>query len=236
MRMAEGKNWGPVLIILTFAFLLLTFSFSALAEVPIDTSPAVKIDTGERRSWDWWSFELKAGFWMPTNASTKKFIGQCCNVIYGIDGGFLYQGRYGVEAGVGFMNKSGNMIGASNGAQSQDSFKLMLFPMDTSFVWRMDYAVRQIVIPYVKTGVDYVYFRENDAGHIINGLKTGLHGTGGIALDIGAMIDDKTFGDEYSVKNLSVFIEARYNWINSFGKKGLNLSGPVYSMGMLMEF
>ncbi|PJA18598.1 MAG: hypothetical protein COX62_08455 [Deltaproteobacteria bacterium CG_4_10_14_0_2_um_filter_43_8] len=179
----------------------------------------------------WWSMELKVGFWMPTGSTTKKFFNKCCNIVTTVEGGLLYKGRYGAEIGVGVMSKDRPALGAITGEPSGDTFNMFLLPMETNAVWRIDYAEKQWVVPYTKFGFDYVYYREGDRGKTINGLKTGLHGIGGVQIYL-PFVD----GDSDAIKKMFFTMEARYGWVNSFGKKGLDLSGMTYSAGLLFEF
>ena len=188
------------------------------------------------RSSQSWSAELKSGFWMPTNSTTEKFFDKCCNIVTEISGGYLYKARYGVEVGVGVMSQDGNARGTTTEGVSQDTFNLFLISMETTAVWRMDYVNDQIVVPYIKGGFDYVFFRENTEGNITKGLKTGLHAIGGLQFLLEAFDSDESLAIDYGINDFYFVIEARYNYVNSFGKKGLNLSGPIYSAGFLFEF
>lgn len=190
----------------------------------------------EERSPQWWSTELKVGFWMPTASNTKKFISKCCNIDTMINGGLLYKGRYGLEAGAGFMYVTGKAVGATSGAVSGDSFDLLMVPMETNAVMRFDFVENQVVVPYVKAGVDYVYFRENVSGDKTSGLKTGLHGSGGLQFLVEGIDTDSSLESDYGINDIYFILDAKYGWINSFGKTGLNLSGMTYSAGLLFEF
>jgi hypothetical protein len=190
----------------------------------------------EERSPQWWSMELKGGFWMPTNSNTKKFFSKCCNMVAMAEGGFLYKGAYGVELGVGVMGQDGRALGSGTGAVSADTFSMLLIPMETSLVWRADYMEEQILVPYIKGGADYVFFRENTEGAIVKGLKTGMHAIGGLQILMEWIDADSSLEMDYGINDFYITMEAKYGWINSFGKTGLDLSGMTYSMGLLFEF
>jgi len=188
------------------------------------------------KSPQWWSAELKMGFWMPTNNTTKQFFDKCCNINVMLDGGFLYKGRYGVEVGAGFMIKDGNAVGVTTGSTSSDKFDLLTIPMETNAVIRFDFVENQIVVPYVKGGADYVYYREDVKGIVTSGLKTGLHAQGGLQFLVEAIDTDATLETDFGINDIYFVIDAKYSWINSFGKTGLDLSGMTYSAGILFEF
>jgi hypothetical protein len=192
----------------------------------------------ERRpSPQWWSFEVKTGFWMPQASTTKLFFDACCNIETRLQGGLLIHGRYGIEQGVGFMIKGGDAIGEETGEKSFDRFSLLLIPMETNFVWRMDYWGSKYVIPYIKTGIDYVYFRENTKGDVTNGVKFGVHGVGGLQVPLSQFSDDVAAMDaDYGINEMSFTFEAQYQWLNNFGGKGLDLTGWLFSIGLLFTF
>ncbi|OGQ47048.1 MAG: hypothetical protein A3I05_07655, partial [Deltaproteobacteria bacterium RIFCSPLOWO2_02_FULL_44_10] len=182
------------------------------------------------------TLELKSGFWLPSDNGLDTFYDPCCNQITKIQGALLFQKRYGIEGGVGFHYKSGNALGVSTGTASQDRFKLFLIPIETSFIWRMDYASWRWIVPYVRVGSDYVYFRETTSGTSIQGIKYGAHGGSGMSILLSELSDGNMRGD-LGIEDLFLTLEGQYQWINNFGKKaGLDLSGFVYSIGLLFEF
>ncbi len=182
-----------------------------------------------------WSFELKTGFWMPQSSALKSYFSPCCNMITRIQGGYMFQERYGVEMGAGFLYKSGNARGEDSGEISQDKFTYLMFPIELSFVWRADYFSWRYLIPYMKAGFDGVVYYETVAGDSVKGMKWGMHAAGGAMMNISAMT--KRWGDSDSwVNELFMTFETQYQYINSFGSGQLDLSGPVFSVGLLCYF
>jgi len=226
---SPAKNRGGLRMTLLIIVVYASFGISSAHAEEVAT--ATQADTKAAATPVWWSMEVKSGFWMPTDSTTKKFFNNCCNIVTTIEGGLLYHGRYGAEIGVGVMDENRPALGAITGQPSSDTFNMFLLPMETNGVWRIDYAKRQWVVPYIKAGIDYVFYREGDRGKSIMGLKTGLHSIGG--LQIFLPFQD---GDNDIIKKMFFIAEARYGWVNSFGKKGLNLSGLTYSAGLLFEF
>lgn len=192
----------------------------------------------EESSSQWWTTELKGGFWMPTDGTMKKFFEPCCHMTGMVNQGFLYKSKYGVEVGVGFLSENGTAVGMTSGVQSADRFNLFLLPVETNLAFRADFLENQVLVPYVKFGFDYVYFRENLKGSTTNGLKTGLHTAGGvqILLDLIDKGCQSVMEQEYGINDVYFTLEARYNWINDFGGKGLDLSSLIFSFGLLFEY
>jgi hypothetical protein len=190
-----------------------------------------------RESPQMWSMEVKTGFWLPGSGTVEQFFGKCCNMISQIEGGLLFKGRYGVEQSVGFFYKDARAVGVNSGAASQDRFNFILIPMATSFLWRADYFDWRYLVPFARMGLDYIFFREGDRGSSTKGIKFGLHGGGGVALNIGAIGDvNDSFDSDFGINDLFLTLETRYQWANNFGGRGLNLSGWVHSAGLLFEF
>ena len=49
-------------------------------------------------------------------------------------------------------------------------------------------------------------------------------------------IEDEIAGSIHTTgQDVYLTLGAEYDWIDSFGKRGLNLSGPVYTAGLLFE-
>ena len=184
----------------------------------------------------WMSTELKTGFWLPADKNIEGFFGKCCNLISRVQTGLLIDSKYGLEGGVGFFIKNGKAVGRTSGTPSADSFGFYLIPLESNLVYRADFIEDQIVVPYVKGGIDYVFFRESDQGKITKGFKYGFHGTGGLQILMEWF--DQTSGnlERGGLNNIYLTLEANYQRINDFGKGGLDLSGWVYSAGLLFEY
>ncbi|MFH1873648.1 MAG: hypothetical protein ABH859_00470 [Pseudomonadota bacterium] len=215
-------------------FLLIIFAVLAITCIPTTTQAQA---IGEKPIPQWWSFEVKTGFWMPKSSSVNHFFKNCCNLITRFQGGLLYKGRYGLECGAGFLFKNGTAVGEVDGAKSRDRFSFFLLPLELNFTWRLDYWTWDYIVPYIKAGFDGVYFRENLEQDITSGWKMGFHTV------VGWQINFKVFGDsivdfekDIGLDDAFITMEAQYQYIDSFGSKGLDLSGPVYSAGLLFEF
>lgn len=203
----------------------------------VETDVSARGDVGGKKSPQMWSFEVGAGFWLPQNRVLDAFFTKCCNVIPKISGGVLFHRRYGIEGAVGMLYKTAAMVGVDTGAQSQDRFSLLLIPMETNFAWRADYFDWRYLVPYLKGGFDYVVFRQGQRGAAIKGMKFGMHGAGGLQINIGELGDIAgALDSDLGINDFFFTLEARYQWINNFGGGGLDLSGGVYSAGLLFEF
>ena len=223
--------------LLIFVALIGMCSSSALA----DTGDVAETDAYASNvvatSPQWWSFEVKTGFWMPHNSVLDDFFGKCCNMWTRMQGGLLVRKRYGVEAGVGFLYDTGYAVGATTGRTSEDKLTFMLVPMELSFVWRADYFTWRYIVPYLKTGGDAVFFRQKLNGASTKGMKYGIHGVGGIQINIGEIGGvGRELDVDYGINDMFLTLEAEYAWINNFGGGGLDLSGQIYSIGFLFEF
>ncbi len=227
-------------VAVALAMLLTVYSSVAIAaadesveERNIPSTPSVM---GEGVGQPWWSLEVKTGFWMPQSSDMDRFFSSCCNLVTRIQGSFLAQRRYGAELGVGFFYKSGSALSVDTGTQSQDHFTFMLIPIELSFVWRADYFDWRYLVPYAKAGFDGWVFRESVAGSTTKGIKFGMHGVGGLQINIGKIGDVETNFHDIGINDFFLTLEAQYQWINNFGGKGLDLSGPIFSAGFLFEF
>lgn len=180
------------------------------------------------------TLEAKTGFWMPTSSALDPFYSNCCNMWTRFQVGYMFEHKYGFEFGVGFHYNSGKAISTSSGSTSQESYSFLLVPMELSGVWRADYFPNwRVIIPYMKAGFDGVIFRESASGNSVKGIKWGVHGTGGLQFNLGLIGDARQSMGDIGIKDFFLTLEAEYMWVNSFGKSGLNLSGPIFSIGFL---
>lgn len=220
-------------------FILIGFSSVAFAQQEFQETDVYATRDYNKPSRQLFEMELKTGFWMPKNTVLKNAFTNCCNLITRVQMGLLFNKRYGVGIGAGFLYKSARAYGSGShaGERATERFKLYLLPLETNFTWRADYFTWRYIIPYIRGGVDYVLFKQALSGGSTKGIKYGLHGTGGIALNVGDMAGTTGMLDgDYGINDLMVTLEAQYQWIDSFGGRGLDLSGYVFSIGMLVLF
>lgn len=216
------QNVGRAVFILHFALCMLTVA------LPI-ASHAVP------RNPKHWTMEVRGGVFQPTGGTMESFFGGCCNVTGGIAGGPIFASRYGVDLNLGFLYGSGAMRGIASGSEAQDQFSLFLVPIALDGTFRVHYRETQPVVPFVKAGVDMIYFREHDAETTIQGLKWGLHGGGGLMVSLNPLLGEMAPG-EYGWNDVFFVVDGRYQWVNNFGGGGLDLSGWATTAGVHVQF
>lgn len=182
-----------------------------------------------------WSVDMRLSLWQPTASATKTFFPAFFNWTGSIGGGFLYNEQIGAEASVGVFYKTGKSVSAATGAVSQDAFKLLTIPMTLGGNYHFLYSRKQPVAPYVRGGLEFDYFRENDDGNIIKGVKKGLYGGGGLQIPISRWLEGMD-AERHGDSQVYIITEAIYRWVNDFGAAGLDLSGANYSLGVLFTF
>ncbi len=178
--------------------------------------------------------EVRGGIFQPTGSVMKEFYSGCCNIVSAVSGGWLHDSKLGVDLGFGFFTRGGAAKGSITGRTSQERFNLLLLPMQLDVTYRIDYGIDQPVAPYVKTGVDLIYFRESGAGSAVKGVKSGLHGAGGIMVLLDKL-SDQSAERQFGINDIFFITEARYQWVDNFGGSGLNLSGYGFSAGIHMQ-
>lgn len=184
----------------------------------------------------WFSWEFKVGNWFYTDGTTDEFMSKCCNILIQTDFGLLIDSKYGIEFGAGFLTADRNAIGAVTGGESSDRFNLTLVPMQLNGTFRADFKENQVVVPYVKVGPDFVYFRQNLQGDVTDGVKYGLHATLGLMITMEFWDEGAAMEKDWGVNDVYFVLEGEYAWINDFGRGGLDLSGVIASAGILFEF
>ena len=197
--------------------------------------PAASLGAAERNP-QWWSFEFKGGVWLPANNAVENFTG-CCEPTGTVEFGPLLRSKWGFELGVGFMDTEARAVGAGSGQVSGDRFNFLILPFHNSLVFRADFKENQLLVPYLKAGTDYLFFRENVQGSVTKGVKYGLHGAGGLQVLLEAIDEiSQSMEGEVGVNDIYLTLEGRYAWIDSFGQSGLDLSNWTVAGGFLFEF
>lgn len=182
-----------------------------------------------------WSLEWRGGIFQPTGTAMKQFFPDCCSFQTTLTGGVLIDSKYGIDLGVGFHRRTGFMRGILTSTQSQEQFSFLLLPVRLEGTYRADYLQDQTLVPYAKGGLDVLYFRENDAGRVLQGYKTGLHGGGGVMILLNALLEGG-LDLEYGLNDVFFVVDGRYQWADNFGSTGLDLSGWLVSGGIHLQF
>ncbi|PIR20177.1 MAG: hypothetical protein COV45_07480 [Deltaproteobacteria bacterium CG11_big_fil_rev_8_21_14_0_20_47_16] len=214
------------LVILSMQSKAIAGDFTEHSTIEVPQSPFIKYG---------WFVDAKLSLWQPTASTTKVFFPAFYNLQGMVEGGFLFNERIGAEVGVGMFYKTGSAIGATSGAVSQDSFSLMVFPVTVGGSYHFLYSRKQWVAPYVRGGLEFDVFRENDSGSKIYGVKKGLYGGAGLQIPVTHWLDE-SFAESKKETQVYIILEGMYKWVNNFGGGGLNLSGALYSLGCLFTF
>ncbi len=244
MKIISKKRIRSLLIAISVLVSLIILPERIFAQTDVYEERLEEVDvsssyTPTDESPQWWEFELRTGFWMPSNRVFKQAFTKCCNLITKVQGGLLIDKRYGVGISAGFLNKSGQatLTDATTGAQSDERIRLFMLPMELNFTWRADYFTWRYLIPYLRPGFDWVYYKQGLGDQKSSGVKFGMHGAGGLMLNMAEMAGTRRDLDgDLGINDLFLTLEAAYQWIDSFGSQGLDASGYLFSVGLLFEF
>ncbi|MEW5803702.1 MAG: hypothetical protein AB1847_16535 [bacterium] len=193
-----------------------------------------------------YSASLWGGYYLPKNSTFQE--------VYSDDGefaGFLefsktWSSQIVVTLGGGWIHFSGrqvnpnaSQIDTDNEKYSADSAKMTLVPGYLQFSYLFRYSQEQKLVPYLGAGLDAWGFQEKmKDGDTVTGAKYGYHGLVGVRLLLDWLDPDAAQSSlqEYGIDNTYLILEARWLRIDDFGGIGLDLSGPLYRVGLLWEF
>lgn len=213
--------------------------FLALLFTPFFShAQAVRIHVGQEQESTpkLFTFETRAGPWLPTDSGSRDFFGMCCHPGGELEFGMILRNRYNITVATGFFYNSGEQVGIRSGQSSGDAYKLYTIPMRVSFIYRFDFVTEQIVVPFARAGFDSVLFIES-AGNTIWGNKLGLHGGAGVAFLLDRIEGlSSTVESDMGINDMYLILEGRYAYINSFKSTGLDLSGFYPFLGLMMAF
>jgi len=185
------------------------------------------------------TFEARSGYFDAKSSEWNKIYNDVWGLPAGIRIGWRFYKQLELNAGLSYFSATGHGI-TKSGLRSEEKFKMELIPADISLLYRFSYSLDQFFVPYIGIGLDSVYFSEKNKseGKSTDGFKTGHHEVIGLALLLDKLDREnaRNLKREWGVENSFLVFEARYSGINSFGEKGLDLSGITYYIGLLFEF
>jgi hypothetical protein len=185
---------------------------------------------------------IHGGAYNPTNLNSAA-AGVTYSDVYGPGARALVQvdleydfirnaGYLGVKGGIGFFSASGQgRFVHDPSLASDETLSLYVIPVSASLEYHMQYADRQIIVPYVEGGLDYfgIFEIRSDATSIGQGKFGGgpaAHVAGGLQfqLDYFDKAGGWTLHKEYGVNHLYLVLGAR-DFINA---------GTVFDFSALM--
>ncbi len=119
------------------------------------------------------SVELKGAPYKPQDIDPNY------ELIYGDGRGALFEvewgwqifhrmGIFGLDAGVGYFQQTGQGVNPEPGVpdpadweKSQEEYVFRIIPTEVSAVYRLAYFKNQLIVPFVKAGIDYYGFWES---------------------------------------------------------------------------
>ncbi|MCW5828280.1 MAG: hypothetical protein KIT79_03090 [Deltaproteobacteria bacterium] len=118
--------------------------------------------------------------------------------------------------------------------------RLFLFPMQAGLRLRGQFWRDQFLVPFAEGGPAMTVFHD-DFGHVntgsITGVKFGAWAGAGLFVDV-IDLDQRARRSLRAdgFEHIYLFGAARYDWIDNFGGRGLDLSGYRFSFGVELRF
>src|SRR5215831_8817462 len=203
--------------------------------------------------------EFKLGPYKPLIDRESSLTGQPYREIFGNSSMLLFElefdfilwekfGSLAIGFSGGYAGKSAPALVVGTGVPANDTTSLRVVPLRVLGVYRLDYPVTHWNIPFVpygKVGLVAEPWWASKGGSVENangangsGTKFGYCFVGGLAL----MLDfleprmAKDFTVDVGVAHSYIFAEYVFENVNSFGKRGLDLSSRHFMYGLSLEF
>ncbi|WP_413569376.1 hypothetical protein ACLWBD_02185 [Bdellovibrio sp. HCB117] len=149
-------------------------------------------------------------------------------------------GKFGIQAGFGFMiaNGKGRFIeGDLVGQEAKESYTFLAVPLNLGLVYRLEWMDRQWFAPYVSGGGTYIGVAEfRDDGATPSAVGTpGAYGAAGLLINISAMDRETAFTlkSEYGISNLWVSLDYRY--LQTFNED-LDFTSGIAGAGITVDY
>lgn len=230
--------WKKVLALIPLFFLLMVISSSALAA---GDSPQN------------FSVELKGAPYKPQDIdpSYELIYGDGRGALFEIEWGWQISRRmgiFGLDAGVGYFQQTGQgvnpdpeVLDPGDWEQSREEYVFRIIPTEVSAVYRLAYFENQLLVPFVKGGIDYYGFWESrkDGEEDFYGGKWGYHYGGGVQflLDYFDRRHSNKLDMDYGINNTYLIIEYRRASVDNFGEdEGFDFSNSTLLGGLMFEY
>ncbi len=149
-------------------------------------------------------------------------------------------GKLGLQLGFGFMmaHGRGRFANPSMGAtKAREEYTFVAIPLNLGVLYRLQWASRQWVAPYVAGGGTYIAVGEfrND-GKAPNGTGApGAYGAAGLLFNISAIDRSTAFtlNTEYGISNLWVSVD--YKYLQTFNED-LDFSSSIVGAGIVVDY
>jgi len=185
-----------------------------------------------------WSVEMRSGAYWPDSDEWEQVYGREARILSEILFRYKILPRLEVGGGVGFLlaNGEGRTLG---GQTSDEDFTIILAPLQAEGVYRFDLFPQQLLVPYVKAGVDLWFYREtDDDSRDWAGAKGGFHAGGGVQLLLDRLDPEGAEGFMHNtgILNSYLVLDVRYANVDAFGSGDLDLSGWIIQGGLCFQF
>lgn len=155
---------------------------------------------------------------------------------------FNRYGSLGVQVGLGLMYANGQGRFLVDDPQfpnqeAKEEYTFLAVPLNLGVIYRLEWADRQWVAPYLSAGGTYVgvvEFRDDGKSPSILGTP-GVYGAGGLLLNITAMSRQTAFNlsSEYGITNLWLVLE--YRQLQTFSED-LDFSSGIMGAGITVDY
>ena len=213
------------------------------------------------------SFEFRLGPYRPDidsglgNGATPHatVFGNGTHLLYQLEVDYEVLQSFGtlaVGVGAGYFRETakafvGNRDGTSTAERSSDDTALRLIPISLVAVYRMDVMAEQWrvpLVPYVKLGLNYTFWKATDGNDDVAVSTQGARGAGGtagwlataglaIALDLLDRGSMRELDGEFGLNHMYVFAE--WNHVDASGLgtgNRLHVGDSTWAGGLLLEF
>ncbi len=194
---------------------------------------------GEDRQIYNWSVEMRSGVFWPDSDEWEKVYGRDAAILSEIHLRYQLLPRLEVGGALGFLIENGQ--GQLRGGETSDQdYTILLVPLQFEGVYRFDFLTDQLLVPYVKAGLDLWLFREegeNDSKEW-SGTRGGFHGGVGLQLLLDRLDPEgaRNFLRSTGIVNSYIVMDARYAKVDNFGSSDLDLSGWIIQAGLFFQF
>ena len=185
-------------------------------------------------------FELRYGSRTIEDANIQSVYGENAHGILMVEAGPQILRVFEVDLGFGLYRKFDRASGSS-GLESEVQTMLSLWPVSLGGTFRLHLLDEQLIVPFVRGGVDYIMFGErwdNGTGgrNVVKGARFGNHIAGGVNILLDPFAPGRASLLEAQTGINDTFLTIEYRRTSAMAESGFDLSGTNLSVGIKLDY
>ena len=215
--------------------------FAALAATAAFAQEPARQDLHWNESPMYGTAGFNVGLMYFTSDDYEDIYGSSGITFYNLTAGWKIVHHLELTGDIGYGFAEGRGVSPLDSGKTAEKFKLHIAPAALGLLYRFNFWLDQVVVPYVGgSGVASYWFEEKlDSSWKRRSYNYGVMGFGGLMFLLDGL-EKRASGAmeaEWGINNTYLFYEFRYTSLNNFDAEDIiDLSSSLHTLGILFEF